>query len=455
GNLAPAFTIFNQYRRRQAERLIFAIKLVERGVENVPMNVEEALEIDREKAPWPVDAAELNELWRKRIKNEILTLKLAGKPMKDIGDLLDRRYRGRLHRLSQMDREDAFLSFTNVWTEVHDPHAQYYSPRMVENFNIHMSLSLEGIGALLQIEDEYTKVLRLIPAGPAEKAGELKPGDRIVGVGQDTNGEIVDVVGWRLDDVVNLIRGPKETVVRLEIIPADAPDESTRKIYAITRNTVKLEEQAAQKKVKTLNRGGRDVKVGVIEIPAFYIDFDAMRKGDPEYKSTTRDVGRLLKELAAEGVDGVVIDLRDNGGGALQEASELTGLFIRSGPTVQVRGARGDVERLKDEDGKIAYDGPLVVLVNRLSASASEIFTGAIQDYGRGVVVGGRTFGKGTVQSLRRLKQGQLKYTVAKFYRVSGKGAQYRGVLQDILFPAVYNKDEIGESALPNAFPWD
>ncbi len=455
GDMDPAFTMFNRYRQRHAERLVFIIGLVGRGVDKVPLNVEEELEIDRKNAAWLADAAKLDALWRKRLKNEILSLKLADKPMSEIGDLLDRRYRGRLHRLGQMDKEDAFLTFTNAWTEVHDPHARYFSPQMVENFNIHMSLSLEGIGALLQAEDEFTKVLRLIPAGPAEKAGELKPGDRIVGVGQDKDGEIVDVVGWRLEDVVNLIRGPKQTVVRLEIIPADAADESARKILGITRNTVKLEEQAARKEVKTLDLDGKSFKVGVVEAPSFYIDFDAMREGDPEYKSTTRDVRRLLGELVKEGVEGVVIDLRNNGGGALQEASDLTGLFIRVGPTVQVRGVHGNFDRMEDKDKEIAYDGPLVVLVNRLSASASEIFAGAIQDYGRGVVVGGQTFGKGTVQSLRRLDQGQLKYTVAKFYRISGEGTQYRGVLPDVDYPAIYDAEEIGESALPNALPWD
>jgi carboxyl-terminal processing protease len=308
---------------------------------------------------------------------------------------------------------------------------------------------------VLQQENDFTKVVRLVPAGPADKGGQLKPEDRIVGVGQGPDSPMVDVIGWRLDDVVGLIRGPKGTLVRLEVIPADAVDDSQRVSIRITRNEVRLEDQAATKRVLKIDRGGETFSVGVIDVPTFYIDFAAYRSGKADYRSTTRDVERLLGELKAEGVDGVVIDLRDNGGGALQEAAALTGLFIKSGPTAQVRGPWGRISAVPDDDPHTAYDGPLIVLVNRMSASASEIFAGAIQDYHRGIVVGARTFGKGTVQALANLSQGQLKYTMAKFYRVSGKGMQQLGVDPDIRFPAVYDADKVGESAMPDAMPWD
>jgi len=455
GDLLPAFKIFNRYKQRAVERMVYAQERIQKGFEATDFEAEERLETDREKAPWPANAATADELWRKRIKNDALTLKMADKPLAEIQKLLAERYTSQLHRIQQMNEEDAFVVFMNAVTRTHDPHSQYFSPRMVENFNIHMSLSLEGIGAVLQQENDYTKVVRLVPAGPADKAGQLKPEDRIVGVGQGADGPLVDVIGWRLDDVVDLIRGPKGTVVRLELIPADAVDDSQRTVIRITRNEVKLEDQAATKRVLKINRGGETFSIGIIDIPTFYIDFAAYRSGKPDYRSTTRDVERLLGELKSEKVDGVVIDLRENGGGALQEAASLTGLFIKSGPTAQVRGPMGRITAVPDDDPQTAYDGPLVVLVNRMSASASEIFAGAIQDYHRGIVVGARTFGKGTVQSLANLSQGQLKYTMAKFYRVSGQGMQQLGVDPDVAFPAIYDIDKVGESALPDALPWD
>ncbi|MEG0968786.1 MAG: carboxy terminal-processing peptidase, partial [Pseudomonas sp.] len=329
------------------------------------------------------------------------------------------------------------------------------SPDNAENFDINMSLSLEGIGAVLQSDNDQVKIVRLVPAGPAAKTKQVAPADKIIGVAQG-NKEMVDVIGWRLDEVVKLIRGPKGSVVRLEVIPAsNAPNDQTSKIVPITREAVKLEEQAAKKSVLKLKQDGRDYKLGIIEIPAFYLDFKAFRAGDPEYKSTTRDVKKLLTELQKEKVDGVVIDLRNNGGGSLQEATELTSLFIDKGPTVLVRNADGRVDVLEDENPGAFYKGPLALVVNRLSASASEIFAGAMQDYHRALILGGQTFGKGTVQTIQPLNHGELKLTLAKFYRVSGQSTQHQGVLPDIDYPSIIDTKEIGESALPEAMPWD
>jgi len=318
-----------------------------------------------------------------------------------------------------------------------------------------MSLSLEGIGAVLQTEDEYTKVVRLITAGPAEKSGKLKPGDKIMGVGQGLKGEIQDTVGWRIDEVVKLIRGPRNTIVRLEIIPGDKKGAQHAETIIIKRDEVKLEEQAARKKIKTITQDNASYKIGIIELPTFYLDFKAYQEGKDDYRSTTRDVLKLIEELKKENIDGLVMDLRDNGGGSLQEVNYLTGLFIKEGPTVQIRSRNGDMSQLNDRDPDIQYQGPLVVMINRMSASASEIFAGAIKDYHRGIIVGRQTFGKGTVQAMQSLGSGQLKLTSAKFYRVSGESTQNHGVLPDIEYPPLYNSNDIGESALDNALPWD
>ncbi|MBT6892430.1 MAG: carboxy terminal-processing peptidase, partial [Gammaproteobacteria bacterium] len=344
--------------------------------------------------------------------------------------------------------------YMNSFTKTYDPHTQYFSPRTSENFNINMSLSLEGIGAVLQLEDEYTKVVSLVTAGPADKAGVLKPNDKIVGVGQGKTGEMVDVIGWRLDEVVQLIRGRTDTVVRLDIIPASDADADP-KIISIVRNKVELEEQSAQSEVIELEQFGAPHKIGIVSIPTFYIDFQALQKGDRNYKSTTRDVKKLIRDLLAQDVDGIVIDLRNNGGGSLQEAKLLTGLFIDRGPTVQIRSKSNRVDILDDRDISIIYDGPLAVLVNRLSASASEIFAGAIQDYERGIIIGSQTFGKGTVQSLLPLNRGQLKLTQAKFYRISGESTQEKGIIPDIKYPSSYDPESIGESTLDGPLPWD
>lgn len=454
GNLKPGFDIYNRYQQRVIERLTFVIDRLEKGFKGMEFDDKEYLETNRDDAPWPTTEKELDQLWEKRIKGAVLGLKLTGKPMDEIQELLIKRYRSQLNRTLQVNNEDAFQTYINALAQSYDPHTLYFSPRNSENFNINMSLQLEGIGAVLQTENEYTKVVRLVPAGPADKSNLLHPADRIVGVAQGEDGEMVDVIGWRIDEVVDLIRGPKGSLVRLEVIPNNSANQRTKEIR-ITRNTVKLEEQAAQSKVLEVETEDRPYKLGVIEIPTFYLDFRAMQNRDPNARSTTRDVKRLLVELQKEDIDGLIIDLRNNGGGALQEVNSLLGLFIKTGPTVQVQDDRGRVDQLKDRDPRIYYNGPLAVLVNRLSASASEIFAGAVQDYQRGLVLGSQTFGKGTVQALRSLNRGQLKITQAKFYRISGESNQSLGVIPDVQFPSIYDAGEIGESALPNALPWD
>ena len=454
GQLQPAFDIYNLVQQRIIERLEFALSVIDQGIDTLDFSKDESILLDRSKAEWEPDTAALDQLWIRRIKNAVLAQRLNGTDDDTITENLRRRYEGQLKRAYQARSEDAFQAYMNAFAGMWDPHTSYFSPRTSENFNINMSLSLEGIGAVLQSDNEYTKVVRLVPGGPAAKQGQLQPADRIVAVGQE--GETpVNVIGWRLDEVVDLIRGPRDSTVTLEVIPANASDETMTKTIAIKRDEVKLEEQSASKDVIHIDRNGRDYTIGVITIPTFYADFQAMQAGDPNYKSTTRDVRKLIAELKQEGIQGLVIDLRNNGGGALHEANDLVGLFIEDGPTVQIRNANNDVQVLNDDDPSVAYDGPLVVLVNRMSASASEIFAGAIQDYGRGLVVGSQTFGKGTVQAVRPLNHGQLKITQSKFYRVSGGSTQHKGVIPDIEIPSRIDKTRIGEDALEHALPWD
>ncbi len=455
GNLKPGYAIYKRQLQRLDQYLNYALTELKQGIDQIDFSIDETFETDREKAQWAADDEALQDLWRKRLKDEVLRLKIANKEPEAIEKLLLKRYKNQQKRLQQTRSEDVFQAYINAFAQTYDPHTTYLSPDNAENFDINMSLSLEGIGAMLQGDNEHVKIVRLIPAGPAEKSKLVAPADKIIAVGQGTK-ELVDVIGWRLDEVVKLIRGPKGSQVRLEIIPAsNAPNDQTSKIVTITREAVKLEEQAAKKSILHLNKGGRDYKLGVIEIPAFYLDFKAYRSGDPEYKSTTRDVKRLITELQKEQVEGIVIDLRNNGGGSLQEATELTGLFIEQGPTVLVRNSDGRIDVLADEQAGAFYKGPLTVLVNRLSASASEIFAGAMQDYHRALIIGGQTFGKGTVQTIQPLNHGELKLTLAKFYRVSGQSTQHQGVIPDISYPADMDITEIGESALPEAMPWD
>ncbi|WP_342630661.1 carboxy terminal-processing peptidase [Marinobacter alkaliphilus] len=454
GQLQPGFEIYNLVQQRIIERLQFALNVIDNGLDELDFNTDERIRVDRSKADWEPDQEALDALWIKRIKNAVLAQRLNGTEDDTIKDNLRRRYEGQLKRAYQARSEDAFQAYMNAFAGMWDPHTSYFSPRTSENFNINMSLSLEGIGAVLQSDNEYTKVVRLVPGGPAAKQGQLQTADRIISVAQEGE-KPVNVIGWRLDEVVDLIRGPRNSTVTLEVIPANAADESVTRTIAISRDEVKLEEQSASKDIIELDRSGETYRVGVITIPTFYADFQAMQAGDPNYKSTTRDVRRLLDNLKEQGVDGVVMDLRNNGGGALHEANDLVGLFIDKGPTVQIRNANNDVQILNDEDPSVAYDGPLVVLVNRMSASASEIFAGAIQDYGRGLVVGSQTFGKGTVQAVRPLNHGQLKITQSKFYRVSGGSTQHKGVIPDIEIPSRVDTSRIGEDALDHALPWD
>ena len=455
GELKPAFNIFNRYRRRVAERFRFVIRVLDEEFDTLDFGKEESLA--RQNATWAASVTELRGRWRRQVKGDVLNGLLAGTERGELRTALRRRYDNQLKRLGQSNQTDVFRVYMNSFLRAIDPHTAYSPPHQSENFNIHMSLSLEGIGAVLQADGESVKVVRLVPGGPADKAGDLQPGDRIVGVAQGEEGEMVDILGMRLDEVVSLIRGPKETTVRLDIIP-NVGAAGERRIIRIVRNKVDLKEQQASSRILEVKVAGRTEKIGVIRLPTFYVDFAALRAGDPNYKSTTGDVRRLISELKDAGVGGIVIDLRDNGGGALQEAISLVGLFIKKGPVVQVRDSRGIIRVHSDPDPGIVYRGPLAVLVNRLSASASEIFAGALQDYGRGLVLGGQTFGKGTVQTLipiRRGRQGQLKLTQAKFYRISGDSTQHRGVIPDIEFPGVIDKTEVGESSLDNALAWD
>ncbi len=454
-NLDPAFHIFNRFHQRRIQRLKAVIARLDAGINDMEFLQDEVIESERKDAPWAKNQAELDQLWEKLLKLNVLNLLLTGKSPEETRELLLKRFGNQLRMVQQINSEDGFQLYMNALTRCYDPHTQYFSPRVSENFNISMSLSLEGIGAVLTGEDEYTKIVSLVPGGPADKSKLLKPADRIVGVGQGKNAELQDVVGWRLDDVVDLIRGPKGTIVGLEVLPAGAEDpHKTRKI-SIERSTVTLEDQAARKKILSVERDGRTYTIGVIELPTFYLDFQALQAGDPSYKSTAKDIDRLLLECSKNNIDGLILDLRNNGGGSLQEAVELCGKLLRSGPIVQVRSARDRIEVLRDSDHRITYDGPLLILVNRLSASASEIVAGAIQDYGRGIIVGSQTFGKGSVQSLVPLAHGQLKATLAAFYRVSGESTQYRGIIPDISYPCLFDPDEIGESALPDAMHWD
>jgi carboxyl-terminal processing protease len=456
GQLAAGYEIFDLFQQRLESRLEKVIESLPEAVKKMDFSVDESYPLDVDDRPWAQNDTELDERWRLHLKNQILSLKLADKAEDELASTVVKRYKNQLKRVRQYNSQDVFQIYANALTELYDPHTNYLSPRRSENFNINMSLSLEGIGAVLQLEDDFTKVARLVAKGPADKQGELQPSDKIVAVGQGESGPLEDVVGWRLDEVVELIRGPKDSTVRLEVIPAKSKAADQHKIITIVRNKVKLEEQSAQKEILEVPLADGEAKrVGVIDIPAFYIDFEAMRRGDKDYKSTTRDVKKLLQELVEEGVDGIVVDLRNNGGGSLQEANELTGLFIEYGPTVQIRHSSSRVWR----DGKRLrspyYEGPLVVLINRLSASASEIFAGAIQDYQRGIVVGDQSFGKGTVQTLVPLSEGQLKITESKFYRISGESTQHRGVVPDVAFPSLYDTEEIGESSLDHALNWD
>lgn len=461
GQVGAAFDIFNVYLTRFQERLDFAFGQIERGFD---FTLDEYFDKDREDVSWAATPAELDDLWRLRLKEEALDLKLAGKDEAGYKEVLTKRYRRIEKNMSQTQSEDVFQLVMNAFTETFDPHTNYFSPKNFDDFKIRMSQSLEGIGARLVTESDYTKVVEIVPGGPADRSKDLHPNDRITGVGQDVDGEIVDVIGWRIDDVVQLIRGAKNTVVRLQVLRADAAPTALPDTIALVRDKIKLEDQSAKSELLQVEHDGREMTFGVISIPVFYADYEAMRRGEPDFKSTSRDVKRFLNEFAAEDIDGVIIDLRRNGGGFLSEAVDLTGLFIDKGPVVQVRNTTGRVEVERDTDPSVVYDGPLAVVIDRLSASASEIFAAAIQDYQRGIVIGSQSYGKGTVQNaidLNRfirdplLQLGQLKLTVAKFYRVDGRSTQHVGVTPDVTFPDRLSLMEIGESARDNALMYD
>ncbi|MCW8845703.1 MAG: carboxy terminal-processing peptidase [Gammaproteobacteria bacterium] len=462
-DLLPAYEIFNVYVERVQQRIKYASERVKQPFD---FTVDEYYQYDREDEPWASTTAELDELWRQRVKNDYLRLLLTDKEPEAIVETLTERYDNLERRINELNTEDVFQFYMNAFAASIEPHTAYLSARTSENFEISMSLSLEGIGALLGRENEYTLISSVVPGGPADKDGRLKAGDRITAVGQGRDGKLVDVIGWRVDDVVDLIRGPKDTVVRLEVLPEDVSVSGPSSVIDIVRNEVKLEEQAAQSEVIEVPVAGSDgevMKVGVIDLPVFYMDFNGRAQNKPDYRSSTRDVRRLIGELEEQGVAGIVIDLRNNGGGSLLEATTLTGLFIDTGPVVQVRNSSGRISLEEDVDPGMAWEGPLAVLVNRYSASASEIFAAAIQDYGRGVIIGEPTFGKGTVQSLLDLDDygsadrpgmGQLKITMAQFFRVNGGSTQNLGVEPDIRFPSFGDPQEYGESSLTNALPW-
>jgi len=464
GNVMPAYDIFHVFNKRYSERM----KYINEVLLKTPFDYskDEVQDIDRSDNEWMASEGELNDLWRKIVKNQKLSLRLNGKSEESINDVIEKRYERYVKTISQYKSDDVFQLFMNVVSESFDPHTNYFSKHTSDNFKINMSLSLEGIGATLQTDNDYTKVNRIVPGGPADKSALIYAEDKIIAVGQGELGEMQDIIGWRIDDVVELIRGPKGTKVRLEILSAKEGINSHAEIITIIRDKIKLKDQEAKKEIIPMTKNGKEMNMGVIKIPSFYFGWEDYQKGNEDYASTTKDVRRLIKELEEEGIDGLVIDLRNNGGGSLAEAIELTGIFIDNGPVVQVKPSdpRKPIEVGRDTLDGVAYEGSMMVLINRFSASASEIFAGAIQDYKRGIVVGEQTFGKGTVQSMvdlgrfmpeSRGETGQLKLTLQKFYRVTGSSTQHKGVSPDINLPSAFSAEAFGESAEPSALPWD
>jgi carboxyl-terminal processing protease len=457
------FSIYNVFRKRYQERSDYIQALLSEP-KPFDFSMDETMNTDREKVPFAKDVTELNDTWRKYLKSEALDLKLSGKADTAVISSLKDRYKNRDRALGRIRTEQVFQMFMNAYAESLDPHTSYMAPTAADRFKQDMSQSLEGIGALLGEEDNYIKIKDVIPGGPAFKGKQLKKEDKIIGVAQGDDGKIIDIVGWFVDDAVKLIKGPKGTVVRLQVISADALPGTPAKEYRLVREKIKLEEQRAKKEIITVTQSNKPYKLGVIDIPLFYRDFEGAQHKEKEFSSTTRDVQKLINELRQENVDGIVIDLRNNGGGSLTEAVSLTGLFISKGPVVQVKEGQGEIDVQMDRDPSVSYDGPLAVMVNRFSASASEIFAAAIQDYQRGIIVGEQTYGKGTVQTLIGLNDavpketdqlGQVKLTVAKFYRVNGSSTQIKGVMPDLILPSAFKQNEYGESSQPAALPWD
>lgn len=481
GNLADAFYIFNVFQKRYIEHVKYSIEQISK---NFDFNKTETFIYDRDKLPWIATQSDMDAMWTKRVKYDLLNLKLASSDMAKNKETLKKRYENLLTQSNKLSNQDVFQYFMDAFTEAIDPHTNYFNPSNAANFNIEMSRQVEGIGASLLVENEYVTIKTIVPGGPADKSHQISVDDRIVAVAQGKTGEFQNVVGWRVDNAIAIIRGTKGTTVRLEILPAGANASAKPKVVEMVREKIILKDQSAKKEIRTYNSNGKTVRIGVISIPAFYIDFNDYKAGNPNYKSTTHDVKAILDTLKKENVDGLVIDLRENGGGSLMEAIELTGLFIKTGPVVQVRDTKDQVEIDKDEDPDITYSGPMAVLVDRFSASASEIFSGAIQDYGRGLILGTQTYGKGSVQSAIDLDRvigsslrdkiagvvggakkttstgsqstyGQLNLTIAKFYRISGNSTQHKGVTPDISFPSVIPLDKYGEDTEPSAMPFD
>jgi carboxyl-terminal processing protease len=459
GKSTSGFAVYNFFLKRAMEKMRFMKAVADTA--QFDFSRPETLSLDRKNDAWPPGRNELYAIWRKELKYQWLNLKYGAEKESSIRAALSKRYANRLKLLNLQKNDDAFQAYMFAVTTSFDPHTNYFSPDEFENFQIDLSRSLEGIGAKLQMESDFTVVNEIIPGGPAFKSALLKKSDKIIGVGQGRTSEIVDVTGWRLNDVVKKIRGPKGTFVRLKILPASQAGRGPAKIVLLVRDKINLEEQAAQKRIMTLN----NEKIGVITIPSFYLDFEAQKLHAGRYNSTTRDVARIIGELKAQRVQGIIIDLRDNGGGSLEEAVNVTGLFIPNGPVVQVSNSTGGKMVLRDEDNRMLFDGPLAVLVNRYSASASEIFAAAIQDYGRGVIIGERTFGKGTVQSIVKLTRpfsffaskselGQMKLTIAKFYRISGESTQHKGVVPDIAISSLIDTSSVGEDTYTSSLPW-
>jgi len=481
GNLNDIFYIFNVYQKRYIQHVQYSIAQLN---DNFDFNTNETFTYDREKLPWVSSQKEMDDIWSRRVKYDMLSLKLANSDLAKDKETLKKRYENLLTQADKLNNQDVFQIFMDAFTEAIDPHTNYFNPSNAANFNIDMSRQLEGIGASLLTENEFVTIKSLVAGGPADKSQQVNVDDRIVGVAQGKTGEFQNVVGWRIDNVLPLIRGTKGTIVRLELLPKDASAGSKPKVVELTREKIILKDLSAKKEIKTFNNNGKIVKIGIISVPAFYIDFNDYRSGNPNYKSTTHDVKILLDSLKQENVDGVLMDMRQNGGGSLMEAIELTGLFIKTGPVVQVRNSDDQIEVDKDEDPAIAYSGPLAILVDRFSASATEIFSGAIQDYGRGIIIGTQTYGKGSVQNAIDLDKvispsllertaalvskdkktvttgaqntfGQLNLTIAKFYRITGNSTQHRGVMPDIQFPSVIPMDKYGEDTEPSAMPFD
>jgi carboxyl-terminal processing protease len=481
GNLADAFYIFNVFQKRYIEHVKYSIEQISK---NFDFNKTETFVYDRDKLPWIATQSDMDAMWSKRVKYDLLNLKLASADMAKNKETLKKRYENLLTQTNKLSNQDVFQYFMDAFTEAIDPHTNYFNPSNAANFNIEMSRQVEGIGASLLVENEYVTIKTIVPGGPADKSHQISVDDRIVAVAQGKTGEFQNVVGWRVDNAIAIIRGTKGTTVRLEVLPAGVNASAKPKVIEMVREKIILKDQSAKKEIRTYNSNGKTVKIGVISIPAFYIDFNDYKAGNPNYKSTTHDVKAILDSLKKENVDGLVIDLRENGGGSLMEAIELTGLFIKTGPVVQVRDTKDQVEIDKDEDPDITYSGPMAVLVDRFSASASEIFSGAIQDYGRGLILGTQTYGKGSVQSAIDLDRvigsslrdkiagvvggakkttstgsqstyGQLNLTIAKFYRISGNSTQHKGVTPDVAFPSVIPLDKYGEDTEPSAMPFD